>query len=591
MSVSPKYEIGELLGKGGMAETFEATRIKEYGPGFRVALKQVLPELLGHSPGMREEFLERFAREARIGATLDHPNIVRVVDSGVLDGRPYMAMQLIQGCSLAALIKSCAEATTPLPPTVLMHIACDLAAALEYAHRHDVLHRDVSPGNVLLSDAGQCRLSDFGVARLVTEDLGLTRTRAFMGKVPYVAPEVFHGMADELSDVYSLGVTLTEAAIGRRLFPSSTVHESMAARVQTDVYQLLLDARRDLPGGFAELLAALTNHDRNDRPSADEALTRFEQMAGSTTSTAEHQLAELVKVTDNAVVEAPNVPTVDLVNGNDVSSPEPGTATIMGDHEGLVQHVVARVLSGTPPSADLIEDLLAAGRLALLEAKRAYDPDNPAKAAFATFALPHIQGAVVEAISASRGVSRGTYRAAKRNAARARTEGALPHEVQTEQWIAHSLEVGGPQPNLEPFTDMEWGLKRDELLAAIERIPFAREREMVRMVGLEGMAQRAAGQRFGIQQAAASKVLAAAFDMLRELLEIGSALDAARLPATLERLGDSRHGEVIRRLYLDGLDIAQASQSLGITEAELRARHRNALALFKNKVLGREDRV
>ena len=132
---------------------------------------------------------------------------------------------------------------------------------------------------------------------LVTEDLGLTRTKAFMGKVPYVAPETFHGMTDELSDVYSLGVTLTEAAIGRRLFPSSTVHESMAARVQTDVHQLLLDARRDLPEGFAELLARLTSHDRNDRPSADEALTRFEQMAGSTTSTAEHQLAELVKVT------------------------------------------------------------------------------------------------------------------------------------------------------------------------------------------------------------------------------------------------------------------------------------------------------
>ena len=109
MSGVPKYEIGALLGKGGMAETFEATRIKDNGPRFRVALKQVLPELLGHSPAAREEFLARFAREARIGATLDHPNIVRVVDSGVLDGRPYMAMQLIEGVSLAALIRICAE--------------------------------------------------------------------------------------------------------------------------------------------------------------------------------------------------------------------------------------------------------------------------------------------------------------------------------------------------------------------------------------------------------------------------------------------------------------------------------------------------
>ena len=192
---------------------------------------------------------------------------------------------------------------------------------------------------------------------------------------------------------------------------------------------------------------------------------------------------------------------------------------------------------------------------------------------------------MVEAISASRGVSRGTYRAAKRNAARARTEGALPHEVQTEQWIAHSLEVGGPRPNLEPFTDMEWGLKRDELLAAIERIPFAREREMVRMVGLQGMAQRAAGERFGVLQGTASKILKSGFEMLRELLEIGSALDAARLPATLQRLRDSRDGEVIRRLYLDGLDLAQASQNLGMTEAELRARHRTALRTIKSVVL------
>ena len=574
-----------------MAETFEATRIKADGQGFRVALKQVLPELLGHSQGMREEFLARFAREARIGAQLDHPNIVRVVDSGVLEGRPYMAMQLIEGVSLAALIRTCAERGMQLPPTVLTHIACDLGAALEYAHRHHVLHRDVTPGNVLLSDAGECRLSDFGVARLVTEDLGLTRTKAFMGKVPYVAPETFHGMADELSDVYSLGVTLTEAAVGRRLFPSGTVHESMAARTQTDVYQVLVMARDDLPEGFAELLASLTSHDRNDRPNADEALTRFEQMAGSTTSTAEHQLAELVKVTNSAVDEGSRVPTVDLVNGSEVSSAEPGTATIMGDHEGLVQHVVARVLSGTPPSADLIEDLLAAGRLALLEAKRAYDPDNPAKAAFATFALPHIRGAVVEAISASRGVSRGIYRLAKRSAARARTAGALPHEVQTEQWIAHSLEVGGPWPNLEPFTDIEWGLKRDELLAAIERIPFAREREMVRMVGLEGMAQRAAGERFGVPQGTASKILKSGFEMLRQLLEIGSALDTARLPAMLERLGDSRHGEVVRLLYLDRLELAEASQSLGITAVELRARHRDALASIRNAVLNRQDRA
>jgi RNA polymerase sigma factor (sigma-70 family) len=589
MNATPKYELGELLGKGGMAETFEATRVKANGQGFRVALKQVLPELLGHSADMREEFLARFSREARIGATLDHPNIVRVVDTGVLDDRPYMAMQLIQGCSLSSLIRTCSEREMALPPTVLAHIACDLGAALEYAHRHHVLHRDVTPGNVLLSDAGECRLSDFGVARLVTEDLGLTRTKAFMGKVPYVAPETFHGMADELSDVYSLGVTLTEAAIGRRLFPSATVHESMAARVQTDVYEIVVGARRDLPEGFAELLARLTSHDRNERPSADEALTRFEQMAGSTTSTAEHRLAELVKLTKNAPDEEPAVSTVDLVNGNDASSAEPGTATVLGEHEGLLQHVVSRVLSGTAPSASLIEDLLAAGRLALVEAKRDYDRENTGQAAFSTFAFPRIQGAVVEAVADCRGLSRGAYRAAKRKAARARAEATGPLEFQTEQWIADTLEAGAVWQNLEPFTEVERRIERDELHAAIERIPFRREREIVRMVGLEGVAQSVAGERFGIQQAAASKALKSGFEMLRELLEIGSALDAARLPATLERLEDSRHGDVIGLLYRDRLELDEASQSLGITAGELRAQHRDALASIRNAVLNRRD--
>jgi RNA polymerase sigma factor (sigma-70 family) len=365
----------------------------------------------------------------------------------------------------------------------------------------------------------------------------------------------------------------------------------MAARVQTDVYEVVVGARRDLPEGFAELLARLTSHDRNERASADEALTRFEQMAGSTTSTAEHTLAELVKLAKNIAGQEPTVPTVDLANGNDVSSAEPGTATILGKHEGLVQHVVSRVLSGTTPSADLIEDLLAAGRLALVEAKRDYDAEKMGQAAFSTFAFLRIQGAVVEAVADGRGFSRGAYRAAKRKAAEARAEATGPLELQTEQWIAEALEAGTAWQNLEPFTDIEWGIERDALHAAIERIPFAREREIVRMVGLEGITQRAAGARFDVDQAATSRILKSGFEMLRDLLEIGSALDEVRLPATLQLLEDSPHGEVIGLLYRDRLELAEASQSLGITAFELRARHRDALASIKNAVLNPQDRA
>ena len=153
------------------------------------------------------------------------------------------------------------------------------------------------------------------------------------------------------------------------------------------------------------------------------------------------------------------------------------------------------------------------------------------------------------------------------------------------------MEAAAVWQNLEPFTDIERRIERDEVHAAIERIPFRREREIVRMVGLEGVAQSVAGERFGIRQAAASKALKSGFEMLRDLLEIGSALDAARLPATLQLLEDSPHGEVIGLLYRDRLELAEASQSLGITAFELRARHRDALTSIKNAVLDPQDRA
>ena len=176
----------------------------------------------------------------------------------------------------------------------MMHMACDVAAALEYAHRHGVLHRDVTPANVLLSKTGECKLSDFGIARVLSDDLGLTRTRAFMGKAPYVAPEVFHGRADALSDLYSLGVTMTEAAIGKRLFPSPTIEEGLAVRGRTDVKQVIIASRSDLPDGFAEMMARLTSRDPHERPEAGEVLDAFEEMVGRTTTTAEHALGRLV---------------------------------------------------------------------------------------------------------------------------------------------------------------------------------------------------------------------------------------------------------------------------------------------------------
>ena len=122
MTDGTKYVIGRKLGQGGMAETFEATRTHANGHGFRVALKQVLPELLGRSKDKEKEFLQRFSQEAQIGAKLDHPNIVRVVDTGILGGRPYLAMELVDGVSLSKLLNVCRRQERLLPSFVVMHI-------------------------------------------------------------------------------------------------------------------------------------------------------------------------------------------------------------------------------------------------------------------------------------------------------------------------------------------------------------------------------------------------------------------------------------------------------------------------------------
>jgi RNA polymerase sigma factor (sigma-70 family) len=275
------------------------------------------------------------------------------------------------------------------------------------------------------------------------------------------------------------------------------------------------------------------------------------------------------------------------MNGNEVSSAEPGTATILREHDELVHHVVSQVLSGKRLSADLIEDLLAAGRVGLLEAKRAYDPDNPAGAVFATFAHPRIKRAVVDAISAHKGVSRSAYRAARRDAARARAESTQPLEIQTKQWIHRTMEDAAAWQNLEPFTDIERGLERDDVRAAIERIPFAREREIVRMVGLEGMAQRAAGERFGIPQGMVSKTVKSGFEMLRELFEIGRALDSEQLPSTLAALADLRQRRVISLLYGDRADLEQASKALRMSTAGCRRLHLAALRSVRAAVVDR----
>ncbi|MBT8464891.1 MAG: protein kinase [Deltaproteobacteria bacterium] len=592
MTEGTKYQLGRKLGKGGMAETFEAMRGGANGHGFRVALKHVLPELLGHSKDKEKEFLQRFSQEARIGARLEHPNIVRVVDTGIFGGRPYLAMELVDGVSLARLIKVCRQNETLLPSFVVLHIACDLASALEYAHRHEVIHRDVTPGNVLLSKTGECKLSDFGIARVLSDDLALTRTSAFMGKFPYVAPEVFHGKADALSDLYSLGVTITEAAIGKTLFPSPTTQEAMAVRSRTEVAELVRASRDDLPKDFAEMMGRLTAHDRNQRPKADEVLDAFEDLVGCSTSAAEQELSKWVAEALAPSSERPQPGEIErggpIVRGDKTRTPQVAlhsTASVMFDQEELVRGVLKRMTVGMDLSDDARAECLAEGRLGLLEAHREFDRKHRSGAKFVTFAFPRVQRKVQQAVEALGGVPRGVYRAAKKNAAMAREQAVAAEEVHTEEYAADRMVQGADDLHIDPFTTIGDRLEKNAVRAAIERLPDGQQREVLRLIYVDGLPRMDVCRIIKRDRPRVFRIHEAGIETVQKLLLLGSALEEERVEQSVAHLLDAHQREVLLALYRDRLDYRSARLKFGLNAEELNGVHQAALAALIEAVL------
>ena len=202
------YRLVEPLGRGGMASVYRVERGSE-----TYALKRPLPAFLDEP-----EFLERFLREAEIGRTLHHPNIVRILERGEVEGVPFFTMELVPGETLQALLLR----NGALAPRLATQAVVQIAEALDYAHLKGVVHRDLKPSNVMVLPDGMVKVMDYGIARARRFD-GLTVTGAFLGSPEYVAPETIEAKgADARSDLYSLGVIFYETLTGGRPFVADT---------------------------------------------------------------------------------------------------------------------------------------------------------------------------------------------------------------------------------------------------------------------------------------------------------------------------------------------------------------------------------
>src|SRR5580693_6132017 len=209
--LSGRYELRHLVARGGMAEVYRAHDRLLDRP---VAVKVLFPEL-----SVDQTFVERFRREAQAAANLSHPNIVPVFDWGEDEGTYFIVMEFIDGRPLSSILRTAG----PLHPDRAAEIAADVALALAFAHRHGVVHRDVKPGNVLITDEGIVKVTDFGIARAVNTEESLTQTGAVMGTATYFSPEQAEGMGvDARTDIYSLGVVLFEMLTGRPPFLGDT---------------------------------------------------------------------------------------------------------------------------------------------------------------------------------------------------------------------------------------------------------------------------------------------------------------------------------------------------------------------------------
>jgi serine/threonine protein kinase len=246
------YNVDSLLGEGGMGKVYTAT-----GPdGGKVALKLVKDDY-----ARDETFRRRFYREARIAQTVEHPNVVPVVDTGEHEGLPYMAQRFIEGMSLDEKLKR----DGPLDVQTAVGVCTDVAAGLEALWGAGMVHRDVKPANILLDGSGRAYITDFGLAKDTQGSL-LTLPGQALGSMDYMAPEQIRGEpVGAATDIYALGCVMYECMCGRPPFAEVQGMRILWAHLQ-DPPPDPRSVRADIPEAFSRTLLVALEKDAAKRP-------------------------------------------------------------------------------------------------------------------------------------------------------------------------------------------------------------------------------------------------------------------------------------------------------------------------------------
>lgn len=323
-----KYVLGNRLGAGGMAEVFEATYSPAGGFERKVAVKRVLPSW-ANDP----DFIALFRREAEVGAQLAHPNLVQVLDYGKHLESWFIAMEFVEGVSLSVVLRELSTRAEVLPLDVATYVIAQVAEAVTYLQERPnpdgtgvgLVHRDLNPPNVLLSRAGEVKVSDYGVARWA-DSKGLTQTGAVRGKLAYLAPEQLRGAPPATAgDQFSLGVMAWEILTGKKLFVADN---------EAELVRLVLEAplhppsslRPSVPPEVDAIVMGLLERDPANRIVSSRAVTR---VLGGLTGTAApypHGRAALVSLLQAFEVGPASVPEppAPLVETKTTPSKPPG---------------------------------------------------------------------------------------------------------------------------------------------------------------------------------------------------------------------------------------------------------------------------